>query len=134
MKRILRRANNMALTLSREPHRVMAVAVAKAKRSSLDERMEAFRSLVKEAIRKADDLGLELKPYDGAVGLSWPSMVSADRKARRYTLRLSCSVLGGHSSHFSWSGRSWRAVFTHAAEDVAYWTELMERGESDASE
>ena len=124
----------MALTLTRRRDSLSAVAVAKSKNATLDERVEAFRSLVQEAIRKADELGLELKPYDGSVGLSWPSMVSTDKRKRRYTLRLSCSVLGGQSSHFSWSGRSWRTVFAHAAEDVAYWTELLEQGKTNADE
>lgn len=73
---------------------------------------------------------MELKPYDGAVGLTWPSLVSADRRNRRYTLRLSCSVFDGPTNHYSWHGRSWRAVFSHAAEDVAEWTDELDRKET----
>lgn len=108
--------------------------VAKDKQSSLEERVEAFRGLVREAIAKADELGKTLKPYDGKVSLTWPAQVSAASRKRRYVLSLSCSVLDGHTSHFSWSGRSWRTVFSHAAEDVAQWIDEMtaNNGGSDA--
>lgn len=117
----------MTLTTRRTRPSVDAVAVAKAKRTTLDERVAAFRELVREAIRKADEQGKVLKPYDGAVSLQWPSLVHTHARSPYYVLRLSCSVLGGESSHYSWRGRSWRTVFAHAAEDVAQWTEDMKR-------
>jgi hypothetical protein len=118
----------MTLTSKPKHHSLDAVAVAKSKQSTLEQRVEAFRALVREAIRKADERGQQIKPYDGTVSLQWPAMVHASTtRSRRYTLRLSCSVLGGYSSHYSWSGRSWRTVFAHAAEDVAHWTSEMEK-------
>lgn len=104
--------------------------IAAAKRTTLEERVEAFRELVREAISKAEKQGRTLKPYEGSVGLSWPSLVSTGKNSKRYTLRLSCSVLGGDTNHYSWHGRSWRSVFAAAAEDVALWTE-QELGDDD---
>jgi hypothetical protein len=131
----------MTLTSRRIRRSVDVVAIAKSKSATLEERVEAFRVLVRDAIRKADERGLELKPYEGTVSLQWPAHVYTDSKDRVYTLRLSCSVLGGPTSHYSWRGRSWRSVFAHAAEDVARWIEEMDRewdsgseGGSDAQE
>lgn len=126
-RRIFSAPYDIALTLHRKRYTTDCVAVAKAKQSSLEERVEAFRTLVREAIAKADELGVELKPYDGKVALTWPSQVATGRRKRRYVLSVSCSALGG-TGHFSWSGSSWRGVFAHAAEDVAQWTEEMGEG------
>jgi hypothetical protein len=105
----------------------MSVAVAKSKSASLEERIEAFREIVRAAIAKADEQGRVLRAYDGKVTLTWPSLVDARRHGRRYVLSLSCSALGG-TGHFSWIGSSWRVVFAHAAEDVAQWTDEMGTG------
>lgn len=83
--------------------------------------VQAFRELVYEGIRKADEAGKVVKPYDGQVSLTWPALVQTHSANRKYTLRLSCSVLGGESSHFVWRGRSWRAVFAYATADVEQW-------------
>lgn len=119
----------MSLLIALQSHTLNLVMSAAAKKSSLETRVEAFRELVREAISKAQEQGKTLKPYDGSVGLQWPALVATGKSAKRYTLRLSCSVLGGETSHYSWSGRSWRSVFAHAAEDVATWTEMMGEGD-----
>jgi hypothetical protein len=98
---------------------------ARKRRVTLESRVSAFRELVQEAISKAEARGQRLRPYDGAVSLYWPSTVHTSRN-RYCTLRLSCSVFEGETSHFSWRGRSWRSVFAHASQDVQSWTEDMD--------
>lgn len=93
---------------------------------TLEQRVQAFRELVFAGIEKAKEQGKSLKPYDGAFSLQWPALVHTTSAKRYYSLRLSCSVLGGESSHFSWRGRSWRAVFEHATSDVAQWIEELD--------
>jgi hypothetical protein len=118
----------MTLTWRRAARNVNVVMVAKAKSSTLEQRVEAFRALVREAIEQADSQGRVLKAYDGKVSLTWPSQVEAGRRGRRYVLSLSCSALGG-TGHFSWIGSSWRTVFSHAAEDVAQWIDQAQQGD-----
>jgi hypothetical protein len=95
---------------------------AKRPRATLDQRVEAFRALVYEGIRKASKHGHAFKSYEGALSLQWPPFVREQLGQARYKLSLSCSVFGGDTNHYAWQGRSWAEVFRKASADVAVWT------------
>lgn len=101
-----------------------------ANKKLLEARVEAFRSLVYTAISKAAEAGKVVKPYDGQVSLTWPALVHTHTASRKYAVRLSCSVLGGESSHFVWRAHSWKAAFASATADVEQWIADLDK-ESD---
>jgi hypothetical protein len=106
--------------------------VAKAKtargRATLEKRVDAFRTLVFAGLRKAAQHGHSFKTYEGAVQLHWPPFVHARSGTGRYSLHLSCSVLGGETNHYAWRGRTWSEVFRKATNDVAFWISEINGG------
>lgn len=89
-------------------------------RLSLETRVQRFRALVDDGIRKCMAKSASCRSYDGQVMLRFPTHMETERKAERYALQLSCSqfVPGRHAS---WSGRDWIVVFSKAETDVKSW-------------
>ncbi len=98
--------------------------------TSLDRRVEAFRSRVFEGIDLALRNSPKGKPYEGTVSLSWPGYFHTHSHARSgvYKLSLSCSLFG-MTSHHSWTGKTWREAFAKAHEDLEMWIEGIDAPE-----
>lgn len=100
----------------------------RAGRMTLEKRVMEFRSLVFRGVQMAVEHGYDLRPYEGALSLHWPPFFHLRSTSSRYTLHLSCSVLGGEVNHYSWKGRTWGEAFRKATEDVEFW--ISQIGES----
>jgi len=88
-------------------------------------KLKEFRELVFFGIRKALEVGLGHKSYEGTISVHFPSYFGGD-----YYIELDCYLLGP-ARHYSWRGKDLSEAIDKAAYNVNLWINDVDKEEKD---